>query len=183
MRDDHDSTKKMGQIGNFEAKLNLLNNKHQNKLYGIMYFIDPELSKNKTFYQYELNHLSKFYNVKLYLFYGKELFESLGHPEIWDTILTWLKQWKESLSELPEINLDTNPEHNFEEIKAVEIDSWRRLLTNNKLWEEGIIKSIFREGKTLRLLLKYFNEQSDAKYNELANMLREKIDIYYAKGK
>ncbi len=146
IRDDHDSTKKRGQIINFEAKLNILQNKHKVELNGIIYFIDPELSKNKNFYIERIKYLEKFYNVKLYLFYGKELFEFLEHPEIWDTILIWLRQWKESLQELPEINFDNNPKKNFDEIKDLEIRRWRQLFENNKLWEEGIIKALFREG-------------------------------------
>ena len=183
IRDDHDSTKKRGQIINFEAKLNILQNKHKGELNGIIYFIDPELSKNKNFYIERIKYLEKFYNVKLYLFYGKELFEFLEHPEIWDTILIWLRQWKESLQELPEINFDNNPKKNFDEIKDLEIRRWRQLFENNKLWEEGIIKALFREGQTLRLLLEFFNQQSDNSYSELGTMLKERIDKYYAIGK
>jgi hypothetical protein len=57
IRDDHDSTKKHGQIKNFEAKLDFLFNQHQNNLVGIMYFVDPALSKNKKFYIRELSRL------------------------------------------------------------------------------------------------------------------------------
>ena len=96
VRDDHDSTKKRGQISNFETKLEILHKEHGENLFGIMYFIDPDLSKNKNYYIEELKRLEKFYGVKLYLFYGKELFEYLKHPEIWDNILFWLKQWKDS---------------------------------------------------------------------------------------
>jgi len=76
--------------------LEILHKEHGENLFGIMYFIDPDLSKNKNYYIEELKRLEKFYGVKLYLFYGKELFEYLKHPEIWDNILFWLKQWKDS---------------------------------------------------------------------------------------
>lgn len=136
VRDDHDSTKKRGQISNFETKLEILHKKHGSGLFGIMYFVDPDLSKNKNYYLKELERLEKFYGVKLSLFYGKELFEYLGHPEMWDNILSWLKQWKDSLPELPEINFDTTPKESFEEIRDLELRSWRRILDNDKLWEE-----------------------------------------------
>lgn len=80
VRDDHDSTKKRGQILNFETKLEILHKKHGSSLVGIMYFIDPDLSKNKNYYLQELERLEKFYGVKLILFYGKELFGYLQHP-------------------------------------------------------------------------------------------------------
>jgi len=179
VRDDHDSTKKRGQISNFETKLEILHKKHGSELIGIMYFIDPDLFKNKNYYRQELERLEKFYGVKLGLFYGKELFEYLKRPEIWENILLWLKQWKDSLPELPEINFDTVPQESFEEIKMLELRSWRKILENDTIWEEGIIKAIFREGETLRLLLEFFKKQHTTPYNQLATILTKRLGEYY----
>ena len=179
IRDDHDSTKKRGQIANFEAKLEELFKTYKNKLIGIMYFIDPDLVKNKNFYKNELNRLKEYYKVPLHLFYGKELFEFLKSPEYWEKLLDWLTQWKESLPEIPEINFDTDPQNSFEEIKDLEIRYWRKLLENKKLWEEGIIKAIFRTGETLRLILNYFITQSLAPYQKLSELLKERLKKYY----
>jgi len=179
IRDDHDSTKKRGQISNFEKKLEILFNKHSSALVGIMYFIDPELYKNKNYYLQELKKLEEFYGVKLYLFYGRELFEYLTCPKPWDKILLWLKQWKESLPELPEINFDKNPEESFKEIKDLDLRNWRKILENDKLWDEGIIKAIFRKGLTLKMLLRFFKSQQKTPYIQLANFLNEKIEKYY----
>ncbi|MBC7081121.1 MAG: restriction endonuclease [Thermoplasmatales archaeon] len=179
VRDDHDSTKKRGQISNFETKLEILHKKHGSGLFGIMYFIDPDLSKNKNYYEEELKRLEKFYGVKLYLFYGKELFDYLQRPDIWNNILLWLKQWKESLPELPEINFDKSPEESFEEIKSLELRTWRKILENRKLWEEGIIKAIFKEGITLELLLRFFREKYTLPSTQLAKLLAERLDEYY----
>ena len=177
--DDHDSTKKRGQIANFEAKLEELFKVYNNKLIGIMYFIDPDLVKNKNFYISELNRLNEYYKVPLYLFYGKELFEFLKSPEYWKRLLDWLTQWKESLPEIPEINFDTEPQDSFEEIKDLEIRYWRKLLENKKLWEEGIIKAIFRSGETLRLILNYFTTQASAPYQKLSKLLKERLEEYF----
>jgi Holliday junction resolvase-like predicted endonuclease len=182
VRDDHDSTKKRGQISNFETKLEILHKKHGSGLLGIMYFIDPDLSKNKNYYLQELKRLEEFYGIKLSLFYGKELFDYLKRPEIWENILLWLKQWKDSLPELPEINFDTAPEESFEEIKDLELRNWRKILENHKLWEEGIIKAIFREGTTLKRLLDFFNDQHSIPYAQLSNLLTERIKEYYVDG-
>jgi len=179
VRDDHDSTKKRGQIENFEAKLEILHKTHGLELIGIMYFIDPDLSKNKNYYLQELEKLEKFYGVKLGLFYGKELFEYFKRPEIWENILLWLKQWKNSLPELPEINFDALPQESFEEIKMLELRKWRKILENDALWEEGIIKAIFRQETTLRLLLDFFKKQDTMPYNQLGNILTEKLGKYY----
>jgi len=179
IRDDHDSTKKDGQIINFEKKLDTLYKKYASNLVGIMYFLDPDLVKNKNFYLEKLREISSFYGIKTYLFYGKELFEFFGHPEYWDQILIWLRRWKDNLPELPEINFDKNPEKSFEEIKDLDLRYWKRLFENEKLWEEGIIKSIFREGKTLRLLLKFFSSQKTTPFKNLATLLEQKIKHYF----
>ena len=93
IRDDHDSTKKRGQIGNFEKKLNEMVNKYGEKnLVGIFYFIDPDLQKNKNYYKTELEKMSMDYGVEIYLFYGVELFDFLKQKNIWNEILKYLEQ-------------------------------------------------------------------------------------------
>lgn len=179
VRDDHDSTKKRGQISNFETKLETLYKKHKDKLIGIMYFIDPDLSKNKNYYLAKLERLGKFYGTELSLFYGKELFDYIGKSDLWEQILIWLKQWKDGLPELPEIDFDKTPEESFEEIKDLPIRHWRKILENEKLWTEGIIGAIFRMGESLRLVLRYFESQKDTPYLELARLLKARIKAHY----
>jgi Holliday junction resolvase-like predicted endonuclease len=88
VRDDHDSTKKRGQIQNFEKKLDLMLSKYsENELIGIFYFIDPDLIKNKSFYVTELAKMTKDYGVETHIFYGKPLFDYLGNCDIWTEIL------------------------------------------------------------------------------------------------
>jgi hypothetical protein len=111
--------------------------------------------------------------------FSKELFDYLGKPDLWEQILSWLKQWKDSLPEIPEIDFDKTPEESFEEIKELPIRYWRKLLENEKLWTEGIIKAIFRNGKTLELILDYFEKQNTQPYNELAIMLKSLFKRYY----
>jgi hypothetical protein len=183
VRDDHDSSKKRGQISNFEKKLEILYKKHGADLIGIMYFIDPDLSKNKNYYTQELKRLGEFYGIRLYLFYGKELFEYFKHPEIWDSILSWLKEWKNSLPELPDINLDKTPQESFDELKDLELRVWRKIIENEKLWEEGILKAIFREGTTLKILVSFFKSKQSVPYENLSISLTERLSKYYENNK
>ncbi|MCX7916864.1 MAG: restriction endonuclease [bacterium] len=179
IRDDHDSSKKRGQIFNFKTKLEKLYKNHGSQLVGIMYFIDPDLTKNKNYYLGELERFENFYGVKLYLFYGKELFEYFKHPEIWDNFLDWLKKWKEDLPELPEINFDISPQKSFEEIKDLELRYWRKILENENLWEEGIMKAIFKSGETLRYLYKFFSTKKEYSYKKIIILLKEKIEKHF----
>ena len=90
-----------------------------------------------------------------------------------------MRQWKDSLSEIPEIDFDKEPEENFEEIKDLPIRHWRKILENEKLWTEGIIAAIFRKGETLRLILDYFERKDDRPYTELASLLNSLLKRYY----
>ena len=140
IRDDHDSTKKRGQIDNFEKKLNeIIKEKEENNLSGFFYFIDPELKKNKKYYLGSLEEISKSYGIPLYLFYGDELFEFLDMKNAWFEILNFLKQWKEEIPELPETNFDLNAEVSFEEIKSLSPACYRKLLSNNEIFNEIIL--------------------------------------------
>ncbi len=139
-----------------------------------MYFIDPDLIKNKNYYVEQLNKMAETYGVELKLFYGKELFEYFNKSKIWNDLIEWLSKWKENLPELPEINFDKEPERSFEAIKNLEIRFWRKILENEKLWKEGIMKALFPEGKTLKILLNLFNSQ-DKHYKNLANLFNKKL--------
>jgi hypothetical protein len=180
IRDDHDSTKKRGQMQNFEKKLKALYRKHGGNLVGIMYFIDPDFSKNKNYYQEQIQTLrGEYEQVELHLFYGKQLFEYLGIANLWDEMLNWLKRWKEDLPEIPEINFDANPYESFSEIKDINVKIWQKIISNDKLWEEGIIKALFRTGDTLKLIQEEFSKMEGKVYKRLADDLREKLVKYY----
>lgn len=173
MRDDHDSTKKRGQIENFEKKLNLMISSYQNeKLIGIFYFIDPDLRKNENYYKLELSKMKNDYGVDLYLFYGKELLEFMNIPDVWDEILQYLKDWKDSIPELPELNFDTEPVQTFDEIKDLSPAIFRKLFENKEVFNE-IVLTMFPQKKTLNLLLDYFKQRGNIKiYNTLYYELR-----------
>lgn len=175
VRDDHDSTKKRGQIENFEKKLNLLLSMHPEKqLIGIFYFIDPELVKNRNFYTTELTKMAKDYGVETQIFYGKPLFDYLGYSEIWAETLNYLEKWRKEIPDLPEINFDLNAQHTFEEIKDLKPLIYRKILENNQIFEE-IILTLFPEKTTLKLLLQYFSEKEGTIYKTITENLKSKL--------
>lgn len=180
VRDDHDSTKKRGQMANFKIKLEYLYMKHGENLVGIMYFIDPSLTKNKNYYQEELQGLSKKYSrVSLHLFYGKELFDYFNHSQDWDKLLDWLYQWKQQLPEFPEIDFDIDPDESFRQLKDVELRYWKKLL-KEELWEQGIIKVISSEGETLNRIADYLISQQSIEAKKVGNELKRRISEYYS---
>jgi Holliday junction resolvase-like predicted endonuclease len=176
IRDDHDSTKKRGQIQNFEKKLDLMLSKHkETDLVGIVYFIDSDFGgKNKKYYTEELEKMTIDYNIETQIFYGKSLFDYLNMADVWEEILVYLREWKLEIPDLPEINFDIDAEDTFNEIKDLKPAIFRKLLDNDEIYEQ-IIKTLFPENKTLKLLLKHFETQEATIYQTLADKLRLKI--------
>ena len=146
----------------------MINKYGEKNLIGVFYFIDPELKKNKNYYEAELKRMSKDY--------GEELFEFLGHPEIWKEILQYLKEWKKEIPELPETNFDLDAESSFEEIKDLNPALFRTIFESDDIFNE-IVLAIFPEKKTLKLLLNYFESKSDEKtiYKTLSELLKKRI--------
>ena len=180
VRDDHDSTKKRGQIQNFEKKLEILYKKHGGVVVGILYFVDPDLKKNKNFYEKELLKMEEDYGVPLYLYYGEELFKKFFRDsKTWKDLIKWLKKWKNDLPELPEINMDVAPEESAKEIQNLPIRYWRKLLNTPKLWEDGIIRAIFRTGDTLIIVAQEYINRKEKPYQMIGKKLLATIKNYY----
>ena len=176
VRDDHDSTKKRGQILNFERKLeSIIDIYGDDNLKGFFYFIDPELVKNRNFYEEELRKLSNAYGVELYVCYGEELFTLINQKNMWDEIIKHLKRWRSELPDTPEINFDLDPEHSFQEIKDLSPSVYRKLFTDDDIYNE-IVLTIFPQRNVLYRLLEYFKKSEIKIYKFLVSKLDEKLN-------
>lgn len=84
VRDDHDSTKKRGQLKNFNDKIDAVIKRYPNKqIVAIMWFIDDALTKNKRYYEKEVDDLNK-NNVNALLVYNGSFFMKLNNgQEAW----------------------------------------------------------------------------------------------------
>ena len=83
------------------------------------------------------------------------------------------------LPDFPEINLDIAPEESFEEIKTLETRYWRKLLSNDKIWSDGIVRVLCSDGVTLQLMLEYFAMQQTSVSRSLHGALQKKLRDYY----
>lgn len=162
MRDDHDSTKKRGQFVNFQGKLQYLRSIHGELITGIMYFVDPSLTKNRNFYRDSMVSLRKTTNLELYLFYNGELFAYFGRIELWNTLLEVLRQWREQIAGSLELNFDEEPQETIQDLETIPIGTWLRLINIEALWTERLIQTIFPTGQTLQLLRSVFLQKSTA---------------------
>lgn len=184
VRDDHDSTKKRGQIENFSKKVDLMLSKYGNNLEGFMFFIDPDLEKNKNYYKNEIKILVEKHNIQLYVCYGKDFFEILGHFEVWDDIINNLKQWRTEIPDMPELNFDLDSQDTFNQVKNLETSVLQKLFQDDEIWNE-IILTLFPTKETLFLLKSYFKsiltqdikKQQKMKYEKLLVLLNKRLEI------
>ncbi|MDR2494374.1 MAG: hypothetical protein LBD24_04025 [Spirochaetaceae bacterium] len=178
MRDDHDSTKKRGQIDNFQKKIKaLLEVYKERNMRCYFYFIDDSLTKNKNYYYESIEKIQADYTVYAKLCYGKELWEEIGHPELWAELKAHLECWKkEYISKGLSINFDEYPENAFDEIKRVKIEVFYKLFDNKEICKE-ILPVIFPQNKVLRLLHNYFSQKAgeNRMYETVAGRIGEII--------
>ena len=178
VRDDHDSTKKQGQISNFEKKLDILLKQHaKGELTGIFYFIDPSFNKNKNYYNREINRLKETKHKNLYLFYGNELFAHLQHSETWSEICEYLEIWRKNIPDFPDTNFDLDPASTLSEIKNLDPILFKKIFENRDLFR-STIENIFPSRATLKLLLTFFAQQAilDRRYSSLEKLLQSRLD-------
>ena len=178
VRDDHDSTKKQGQISNFEKKLDILLKQHaKGELTGIFYFIDPSFNKNKNYYNREINRLKETKHKNLYLFYGNELFAHLQHSETWSEICEYLEIWRKNIPDFPDTNFDLDPASTLSEIKNLDPILFKKIFENRDLFR-STIENIFPTRATLKLLLTFFAQQAilDRRYSSLEKLLQSRLD-------
>ena len=154
VRDDHDSTKKRGQVENFVKKLeHLINLGYKNEnVTSYMYFIDDAFKKNKKYYDSQMIELSNDgFDCKAV--YGEELFEKENIAEAWsDGVVAFLKLWRESLPGTPELNFDLSSDAAFNELKLLDVAVFIKLLKNVEI-VETYFPLIFPKKVTLQLLL------------------------------
>ncbi len=91
IRDDHDTSKRGGQVENFVQKIAALEqicNQKNKKLKACMWFVDINFKKNKSFYTERLSHISNEYTEEVSLYYGRSIIDYLfGNTEIWDSFV------------------------------------------------------------------------------------------------
>lgn len=175
VRDDHDSTKKRGQIDNFEKKIiELLKIYKETEIKSFTYFIDPSLIKNKNFYSEEIEKIERDYNIYSKLCYGEEFWEAINHKEIWKELLIYLELWKKEIPDMPSVNFDENPQNSFDEIKNMTPNIFRKIFENTKIYNE-ILPVLFPDKKTLKLLKEYFVELGKTK--TIYKNLSDKINL------
>ena len=87
-----------------------------------------------------------------------------------------LQKWRHDIPDLPNVNFDTNPEESAEEIKDLPLRIFRKLFDDERIVSQ-ILPVLFPTGKTLQLLLPYFEEQGLPIARNIYNSVKEYL--YY----
>lgn len=190
MRDDHDSSKKRGQFKNFRDKLAVLQRAHGTSLVGIMYFIDPSLGKNKNYYIGSMQNLFNELGIKIHLFYNGELFNYFNRPDQWEQLINGLRSWRNRLGGELELDFDKDPAASMRDLSSVSLGTWLKLIANETLWVNGVISTLFPEGRTLTLQLGLFVQalsednirtSDKRRLTQLIEVFEQRLKQYYPK--
>ena len=148
IRDDHDSSKKVGQMENFKRKICYLKNNNDNKLIAIMWFLDDTFKKNINYYNKCIIDLEKDYNVIVKLFYGREFFTYINNPNVWDELLAHIKRYKNDNTEKLKIYDFDNDTTLLDTLINLENKYWNKLIADKYPYNE-IRKIFFKNNNNL----------------------------------
>ncbi|WP_033161352.1 HpyAIV family type II restriction enzyme [[Mycoplasma] collis] len=147
IRDDHDSSKKRGQISNFFNKIKEIKEKYpEQELMAIMWFVDNSLIKNKNFYKNEIDKFH-FEKTKIFLFYGEEFFNLLiNGKKAWEEIISYLIKLKKFINkqkiEIPDYGAS---DEGFNALISLPDKYWNKLISNENKYVI-LKKEIFSTG-------------------------------------
>lgn len=123
IRDNHDSTKKVGQINNLIAKVEKIKNNTNKKISAILFFLDSSIKKNKSFYEKEL--LKNINIEKFSVLYGDEFFEKFKLSVEWNELKKLIISYNDDIKNNNEIyeiayrNLKKEEKEEFNKIKNI----------------------------------------------------------------
>ena len=174
MRDDHDNSKAAGQFNDFDAKLQKISEIHGvDNVHGMMFFVDPGLTKHQRVYEKKLAALRANRGVIASLVYGGQFFDAVLHRSgIWQEIESHLEHWRKSVPDFPVFNFDTTPEKSFEEIKDLRPGIFWKLFANEEIGKH-ILPILFPERKTLKILADYWAHKPGGA--DISRLMRERI--------
>ena len=91
--------------------------------------------------------------------YGRELFELLGFPDAWDEFLAHLKEWKLTIPDLPEVNMDLDVNATAVALVDVKSGVWNKFFSNPSIVEE-IAPIVFPSGEALEVLIEFHKKRA-----------------------
>ncbi|WP_027062894.1 HpyAIV family type II restriction enzyme [Mesoplasma seiffertii] len=161
MRDDHDSSKKVGQFINFQSKVKYLSEYRTEKAkYAYIYFIDEQHKKNKKYYNEQIELLKEQYKgVNIDIFYGITFFQKIKKSKEWEDLFHHIKMYKMKFEDSDIYGADYFKHVSDSDIKLAANDkkfirSLEKLLIN-EISRKEIYDTFFINNSFLSRLLNY----------------------------
>lgn len=166
IRDDHDSTKKRGQVLNYVSKKDQINEINE-EVKSTMWFIDPFFQKNQKFYREEIGD-ELLYGEEIELFF-KEVFQDDRCKGFFKELENFVAKQRETLVSLNLVDATVD----YKELTPRELLD----ILSDEYNKEGIAKHLFGgaipyEGILVEALLR----RKTPINQELISLLKEKID-------
>lgn len=177
IRDDHDSTKKRGQVRNFNEKLDLIIEKRgDTNLIAILFFVDPSFKKNKNFYDDHVTKVKADYEIQAYTCYGSELFDLLSINDKWDELLDHLRQWKSNILDIPEINFESDINDTLVQFSNLKPKDYLGLFSTPELKE--FLHVLFPNGSIFPILIKQLQQKDLRVYANIIQKIKTFLSTY-----
>lgn len=180
VRDDHDSTKRVGQFENFHKKALSVKRTYENyQPSALMYFVDPGLRKNEKYYEnriLQMNYQSNGITAKI--LYGNELFVELGENHIWEELCSHLKRWRmSSRTSVGSYDVDFHESETvLDALQSLNAKQLKELLSND-IEATLLRKELFDSDTNFNRLLKYYRQTGRNKeYEIMRSFLETKND-------
>jgi hypothetical protein len=170
VKDDHDSTKKVGQFINFVNKYKAIKEIYGDnyKIVPVMWFLDDFFKKNYKYYLKSINEMNNEYNCNASLCYGVQIFQIYNclNINIWNEIIEYLTKYRLGLRTKSYSNFDKLTKNEFNNIKDIQYNIFYKFLTNKNVIDE-ILPILSPKGIFIKKLFEFFKTHENKKYNKL----------------
>lgn len=153
MRDDHDSTKKVGQFQNFLKKINAMKTKYKASHYEcVMWFVDDGKIKNKNYYLERMKE-QNITNTSMHLFYGDQFFKTLDNGiAAWNEIIEFLTRYKKENAASLDVEIENfgSSPMVLKALLRLPLSKWAKLISNEPIYRT-VRDEFFSDGENLNL--------------------------------
>ena len=144
VRDDHDSTKKVSQVNNFNIKMEYLIRNYSNVI-GVMWFVDPSFSKNSNYYKGIIGIEKVLYGVDI-----EEFLRNIFGDNRCDGLFDFIVQITMAYNQTNHTTYTESLNIDYHKLSSMQL---RNLISNRFLYKDAI--KFFLGNVELQELLEY----------------------------
>lgn len=183
IRDDHDTSKWVGQWNNFELKLKVLTEIYKEKsVIGVMWMIDNNFHRNEDNYRSKMKSLNDSLRNSAILCYGEEIdniFNKIdGKNNIYfNEFLDFLTEWHDISIRVPDMNFDKFSYDSIQAFKHLTNKQAENFFGNQDIIEE-IFPIIFPNKQVLKTYLMLLKNNPTLKEQKVISLIEKIVEHY-----